>query len=355
MARVVHNESVRSRRAYHKRIMLWSLVVVLAASVLLPLTGYVYVSLVPAHAAAQEADNPRANYWRAVRDGDRGYTAVTGQETNVLIQNGGENWRQIRNGPVATYGSILMAAALLVFGLFHIILGPARLAEGRSGRKVLRWSVFERTMHWFVAILFIILAVTGLSLLYGRAVLIPLLGLQGFAAYAQVAKALHNYLGPAFIVGLVLMLAVWMRESFFRSYDWEWLKKGGGYIGKSHPHAGRVNAGEKIWFWVLFFAGLGVAVTGVFLNFPNYGFDRSTMQWSNVLHDSLGMLLIAFAFGHIYLGTIGNEGSFEGMWSGYVDENWAKQHHDVWYEEEVQGGQGGAQEPGQAQPKTSAT
>lgn len=324
-----------TRRTRTRRMVLWGLLVILAGTLMMPMSGYIYVNISPAVAAEQQA-NPRANFWRDVRRGDEGYMSSSGEYTrNVLIQNGGQIWREFRNGPLATYGAVLMGVALVALLLFHLLAGPARLEHGRSGAKIYRWTLFERVLHWYVAILFIILAITGLSLLYGRAVLIPLMGPEGFAAYASVAIASHNYLGLFFVVGLVVMLALWAKESLFKQHDWQWLKQGGGYIGRpeQHPHAGRVNAGEKIWFWALFVAGLAVSVSGLILDFPNLGFATESMQLSTLIHAALGIILIALAFGHIYLGTLGNEGTFEGMVSGYVDENWAKQHHDLWYEE----------------------
>lgn len=323
------------RRMGHKRMVLWGLLVILAGTMIMPLSGYVYVNIAPAVAAEQQS-NPRSNFWRDVRQGREGYGASSGAYTqNAFIQNGGEIWREVRNGPLATYGAGLLAVGLVGVLLFHLLAGPARLEHGRSGSKVYRWTLFERILHWYVAILFIILAITGLSLLYGRAVLIPLLGLEGFSAYASVAIASHNYLGVFFVIGLVVMLAIWLKESLFKRHDWQWLKQGGGYVGhsKEHPHAGRVNAGEKIWFWLLFVAGLAVSVTGLILDFPNLGFGTTAMQLSTLIHAALGVVLIALSFGHIYLGTLGNEGTFEGMVSGYVDENWARQHHDLWYEQ----------------------
>lgn len=339
--------------ARHRRMLVWGFAVILAGTFIMPLSGYVYVSLAPGLALAQSEQtppaNPRANYWRNAREGNTGYVASSGAYTkNFLIQNGGQMWREWRNGPLAAYGAGLIAVALAALVLFHFIAGPARLAEGRSGVKIYRWSLFERVLHWYVAILFIILAITGLSLLYGRAVLIPVLGPQGFAAYASVAMSAHNYLGLFFVAGLVIMLAIWAKESLFRRYDWDWFKKGGGYIGKQHPHAGRVNAGEKLWFWLLFVFGLAVSITGVLLIFPNLDYGMATFQLSTLIHAALGIVLIAMAFGHIYLGTLGNEGTFEGMASGYVDENWARQHHDLWYEEVRRSG--GDRVPERTQP-----
>jgi formate dehydrogenase subunit gamma len=222
---------------------------------------------------------------------------------------------------------------LILLALFHLIVGKAKLVNGRSGQEVPRWSVFERTLHWYVTVLFIVLGLTGLSLLYGRAVIIPLMGKEAFAAYASLARAAHNYLGPFFILGLAVMIIIWLKENIPSKGDWDWFKQGGGYLGKSHPHAGRVNGGEKLWFWALVGVGIGVSVTGILLDFPNLGLVRSTMQLANLIHSGCGILLIAFALGHIYIGTLGNEGTLEGMVSGRVDAEWAKQHHDLWYEE----------------------
>lgn len=298
--------------------------------VMLPVVGFNPVQT--AQAEFKNDTNPRANYWRAVREGATGYTTEKGQETTTLIQNGGENWRQIRNGPVATLGAWLFAIVVVLLLLFHLTVGKAKL-ERRTGRTVLRWTLFERVLHWYVAILFILLALTGLSILYGRAVLIPAFGYAGFAAFAQFAKPVHDYLSLFFVLGLVIMLAIWFRDNIITKVDWDWIKAGGGYLGKSHPHAHKVNAGEKIWFWILFIAGIGLMTSGIVMLFPNLGFMRETMQGANIVHGITALILSAVVLGHIYLGTLGNEGSFEGMISGEVDEAWAKQHHDLWYKE----------------------
>jgi formate dehydrogenase subunit gamma len=189
-------------------------------------------------------------------------------------------------------------------------------------------------IHWYTAILFIILAITGLSLLFGRSVLIPVMGREAFAAWANFAKPVHDWLAVPFIVGLVLMMVPWIKDSLPKAYDWTWIKMGGGYLDKSkHPPAGFVNAGEKIWFWLLFFGGIVLCASGFFLLFPNFGFERSTMQLAHVLHAVSGVALTAFALGHIYLGTLGNQGTLEGMITGEVDEAWARKHHSVWYDE----------------------
>lgn len=302
----------------------------------LPLIGYVLHDTGLAFAQSAQSDseavNPRAEYWRAVRQGTDGYSAVSGPETGVLIQNGGENWREVRNGPVTFYGGSLVIAVLIALAAKHIVLGKQKLEE-KTGRRMERWTAFERVMHWYVAILFVLLSITGLSLIFGRAVLIPLMGKEGFAAWAQLAKPIHDYLALPFVAGLVIMLLVWIPKNLFRSYDLDWLKSAGGFFGDGHPPAGFANAGEKVFFWLLFFGGIALTISGFYLLFPNLGWERDTMQLSHIVHAGSGLILIAVSLGHIYLGTLGVEGVFEGMWGGEVDEAFAKQHHNVWYDE----------------------
>lgn len=278
-------------------------------------------------------DNPRSDYWREVRQGQAGYTAITGKETGTLIQNGGENWRQLRNGPVSNYGGWLLGVVLVSLVIFYFIVGRVELSHGKSGQTVLRWTVLERALHWFTAISFIVLAITGLSLLFGRAVLIPVIGKEAFAAYAELAKDIHNYLGPLFGISLVLFLIKLFPHNLFNRHDLQWFKEGGGMVGDKHPSAGRMNGGEKVWFWALCTVGLALVVTGLFLDFPVFGLEREQIQIALLIHAVGGILLIALAFGHIYIGTLGTEGALEGMVQGEVDVNWARQHHDIWYQE----------------------
>ena len=218
----------------------------------------------------------------------------------------------------------------------HLIAGKDKLPE-RTGRMIPRWSAFDRALHWFVGISFVVLAITGLSLSFGRTVLIPLLGKEGFAAWAQLAKPIHDYLSVPFAIGFILMLLMLIPKNILKSHDFKWLASLGGRLGEGHPHAGFINGGEKLMFWLMFFGGAALTVSGIFLLFPNLDFTRGAMQLANIVHVIMGLFLIGIAMGHIYLGSIGTEGVLDGMISGEVDEAFAKQHHDLWYEE-VKGG-----------------
>lgn len=311
---------------------LWLGSALAAVLLALPLAAALHFEPVQAQSAAEQT-NPRAEYWRAVRESAPGYTAASGPyTTNVLIQNGGENWRALRQGPVADIGAALLALAVIGMLAVYLFKGPDKLEQPPEGRRILRWQLTDRFLHWLVAGLFLILAVTGLSLLYGRAVMIPVLGKEGFAAWAALAKNLHNYLALIFVVALAVMIVRWLRLNIPTKVDWEWFKAGA-LFAKGHPHAGFFNAGEKAWFWILTIFGIMLCVSGVFLLFPNLGWDRSTMQLAHLFHVGGAIITIAGSIGHIYMGLLHVPGSLDGMVSGYVDTAWAKQHHDLWYEE----------------------
>lgn len=314
------------RRAWW--VMLIGLVLMTA-----PLAGFLFTANAVAEAPAAQQNNPRSEFWREVRESAPGYTAVTGPyATNVLIQNGGENWRNLRQGPVATYGAAILA--IVVVGVLGILIfkGPDRLHGEPSGVRILRWTMTDRMVHWYTAILFIILALTGLSLLYGRAILIPVVGKEAFAAYAALAMDAHNYLAIFFMAGLAVMILLWMKKNIFTREDIAWFKAGA-LFAKEHVPAPFTNGGEKIWYWLLAISGIAICVSGFYLVFPNMGWDRGTMQIAYLVHVAAAIIAIAGSLGHMYLGSVGVPGSLEGMTGGYVDAAWAKQHHGLWYEE----------------------
>jgi formate dehydrogenase subunit gamma len=271
--------------------------------------------------------------WRKVREGVAGYTAVTGQEAEVLIQGSGQNWRQLRNRLVATYGAWLLAGTMLALAIFYLWRGQVKLSRERTGITIPRWSYSERCLHWFMALIFLLLVVTGFGLLYGRAVLMPVIGKQNFSDAIALAKLLHNYSGPLFIVVLLLMFFKWAKDNLPNTLDIAWFKAFGGLVGTQHPSAERMNGGEKAWFWLLIGAGAIVSITGLILDFTVFGQTRMLLQISHIIHSISACLLTVGALGHIYIGTIGTEGALEGMTHGEVDVTWAKQHHDLWYEQ----------------------
>jgi formate dehydrogenase subunit gamma len=302
----------------------------------------------------RQVDQPgnNADVWREVQRGDPNYTSIPGREMNVLIQpparffgqdvrtTAGEAWRNFRNGPVTFYGGWLVMLVLIAIAALYFGKGPIRLQHGLSGRKILRFTLNERVIHWCVAISFCILGLTGLLMLFGKHVLLPVIGYTLFGLLTNLGKNLHNFVAPFFMVAVLAMIVVYIRDNFPKWYDVRWFLRAWAFFLKNEEvPSGRYNGGEKAWFWIGVI-GLSVVVswTGLILLFPNFDQSRAVMQDAWNWHAIAALLYIAASLGHIYMGTIGVEHTYDNMRHGYADENWAKEHHRYWYEE-VKSGQ----------------
>ena len=330
----------------------------LGLMLLLPLLGGTAWAQAQGETQAQRQQVQPGNnapVWRDVRSGKEGITTVQGRETGVLIQAEGETWRKLRNGPITLYGGWLVVLVLIAIGVFYKLRGPIGLHSPPTGKMIERFSSFERMAHWTMAISFCILAVSGLTMLFGKYVLLPLIGHTLFSWLAELGKFLHNFTGPIFMFSIVVSLVAFIRDNIPRAYDITWLVKGGGVLSGEAVPSGRFNAGEKIWFWggVI---GLGIVscASGLVLDFPNFDQTRALMMLANIVHVIAALLFIAFSFTHIYLGTVGTTGAYEGMRDGYVDETWAREHAQYWYDDVKAGRRelpSGAPAPASAPPQ----
>jgi formate dehydrogenase subunit gamma len=263
------------------------------------------------------------------------YASIPGRETNVLIQGAGREWRAFRNGPLTQYGGWLLVIALAVIVLVYLVRGPIRLHGQPTGRLIERFNAVERASHWTMAISFIFLALTGTVMFFGKYLILPWLGYTGFSWLTVVSKNIHNFVGPLFIFSLVVSFLIYVKDNLIQSRDFTWLATLGGMFSKTAAEvpSGRFNGGEKAWFWGgLVILGATLGVTGLILDFPNWNQGREVMQQANVVHAIAAILFIAAAFAHIYMG-LAVEGAYRAMRDGYVDEQWAKEHHVLWYEE----------------------
>lgn len=277
--------------------------------------------------------NPGADLWRQVRQRDSvvtGSSQVKGVDSQVLINARGEQWARFRKDSLISYGLKAVGAVLAVILLFFLIRGRVKIAGGLSGNMVHRFSSYDRVLHWVLALIFLFLAITGLLLLFGRSLLIPLFGHEFFSILASSSKEGHNLFGPIFIVPLVLMFIRFVKQNIYARGDLTWLLKGGGMIGKSHASGGFFNMGEKSWYWLVILVGVTISISGLILVSPIFGQSREVMELSHVVHSIGALILILVSFGHMYLGSIGTEGTSEGMKTGYVDIKWAEAHHDRW-------------------------
>ncbi len=264
-----------------------------------------------------------------------GRCTIPDQKACTIIQPAGRDWRHFHEVTLRWIGGVVILGILALLVVFYLWRGMVRIESGRSGRTIVRFNAFERFVHWMTATCFIILAVSGLNITFGRPLLLPLIGPEAFTDWSEWAKYAHNYLSFPFTLGVILIFFMWIAGNIPNRADVEWFKRGGGIVGHDHPPAYRFNGGQKMIYWIVVLGGAAVALSGYVLIFPFYGTAIQNMQAAAVVHSIVAMLFIAAMIGHIYIGTIGMQGAFEAMGTGTVDLNWAKEHHSLWLQEEI--------------------
>ena len=299
--------------------------------------------------AVQPGNN--APMWRAVQGGVEGYTSLPktqDREAGVLIQGpvqypgtrfvtAGEAWRQVRNSWIIPYGGALLLIITVALAIFYFTKGPMGHADGRTGTgRIERFTPFERAAHWVNAIAFVILAISGIVMAFGKFFLLPIIGQTLFGYFTYLLKNLHNFVGPLFVVSLVVIVLTFLKDNLPQKGDLGWLVRLGGVFGKKEVPSNRFNAGEKGMFWVgTLLLGVIVVGSGLVLDklVPSLTYERSQMQLAHMIHAVAAMFMMAMLILHIYMGTIGMRGAYRAMREGYVDEAWAQEHHAYWYED----------------------
>ncbi len=277
----------------------------------------------------------------------QGRGSIPDVRSYVIEQPAGRDWRQFHEVTLRWIAAIAVLGMLALLVIFYLARGMVKIEGGRSGRRIVRFTAAERFVHWMTASCFIVLALSGLNVTFGKPLLLPFVGPEAFTAWSEWAKYAHNFLSFPFTIGVVLIFLMWVGANIPDANDVEWLKRGGGIIGNDHPPAAKFNGGQKGIYWIVVLGGGASAVTGYLLLFPFYGTGIAGMQTAQVIHAVVGVLFIAAMLAHIYIGTIGMEGAFEAMGDGTVDVNWAKQHHSLWLKDEM--ARGGASN-GRRQP-----
>jgi formate dehydrogenase subunit gamma len=317
---------------------------------------------------AQVQPGNNAPVWRQVGQGVTGYSSLPlsqAPEAGNLIQpfvqypgsrltNAGEAWRQVRNQWLIPYGGSLLLIVVGALALFYWRRGSIGLHGAETGRKIERFTPFERSAHWANAIAFVALAVSGIVMAFGKFFLQPVIGNTLFGWLTYALKNIHNFAGPLFAVSLVIVFLTFVRDNLPRAEDLTWLLKGGGLLSAHEVPSHRFNAGEKLVFWGgVFVLGLTVVASGLVLDklVPGLVYERATLQIGHMVHATATFLMIAMFLGHIYMGTIGMRGAYSAMRDGHVDETWAREHHELWYKD-IQAGKIPAQ---RSQPAASAT
>lgn len=266
----------------------------------------------------------------------QGRGTIPDTRSYVLEQPEGRSWSGFHSTTLPWIGAITILGALIASAAFYVWRGTIRVKSGLSGLKVVRFSAFERFVHWMTASSFVVLAISGLNISFGRSLVLPWLGADAFSAVSQWLKYAHNYLSVPFVIGIVLMVLMWTLGNIPNRTDADWIRRGGGILNDDHPPAYRFNSGQKVIFWIVVLGGVAVFITGSMLIFPFYRTTLGDLQDAQRIHAIVAMLFIAAIIGHAYIGTLGMEGAFEAMGHGTVDRNWALQHHILWLQQQDQ-------------------
>jgi formate dehydrogenase subunit gamma len=313
--------------------------------------------------AGERSGRAEVQQWLARREADRsilqepafrqGVATIPGPESGVLVQPQGRTWRSIHNDQIIYGGAFYVLGLSLLIALFLAWRGRIPLKEGFSSETVERFSALERANHWLTAGSFLAMALTGLVILYGDGLIRPWLGAGAYADLARFSAWSHMALAVPFVLGVLVMIALWTRQNLPERLDWQWLRRGGGFLSDTGetPPARRFNTGQKLVFWSVAFGGIVLTLSGLALMFPFYWLGYTGMQLAQTVHAAVALLMIGLIIGHIYIGTIGMQGAFGAMWGGRVDRNWAREHHSLWYQQvQASGPQDTAEVPARGAP-----
>src|SRR5919108_2705883 len=133
----------------------------------------------------------------------QGRGSIPDTKSYTIEQPAGRDWRHFHEVTLRWIGGVAILGVLAVLVVFYLVRGMVRIESRRSGHTIVRFNAAERFVHWMTAACFIILAITGLNITFGKPLLLPLIGPEAFTAWSQWAKYAHNYLSFPFTIGVV--------------------------------------------------------------------------------------------------------------------------------------------------------
>jgi formate dehydrogenase subunit gamma len=204
-----------------------------------------------------------------------------------------------------------------------------RVTVVRTSKEVVRYSLFERIVHWVVGVTFVYLLLSGMALAYPRMAWLAN-GLGG----GQTMRAAHPWVGVVFSAGLLVMVFMWAGAMRFEKSDREWVRRRREYIRTGHTglDTGRYNAGQKGYYWVVLAFGAVLLITGIPLWFP-WMAGAGVRQAARIIHNLAYLVMLAGFMIHVYMSTVMFPGTMSGMTSGKVSRRWASWHHPRWLRE----------------------
>ena len=202
---------------------------------------------------------------------------------------------------------VIITAVPAVFLIHYLIIGAKHFDH--DGEQIYFFSLFNRIVHFIAAVSFTLLVVTGLLIIFGA--------FFGGGTFIRTARYIHLISAIVFVIPGLLMFVMWFVQMLPQLHDIKWMFILGGYLSKKKVPvpAAKFNAGQKMYFWFATLGGMVMAYTGYIIWGMGAGLD--TVRIFTMIHNVLGMAIVAFFLTHCYMSVFAIAGSLESMKTGY--------------------------------------
>jgi len=199
-------------------------------------------------------------------------------------------------------------------------------------RMIERFRAQDRIAHWVTAILFVLMALSGLALFHPA--FFFLTHLFGGGTWTRI---LHPFMGVLTLLAFLLLAARMGRDNRITQADRQWRKHLGEVLRRREenlPDVGKYNLGQKYLFWTWVVTILLLFASGMVIWQPYFApaFGIEITRIAVVVHALSAFVAIAALMIHVYA-AIWVKGSIRAMTRGTVTPAWARKHHPAWYRE----------------------
>ena len=203
-------------------------------------------------------------------------------------------------------------------------------------RYLRRYRDATRMNHWYVVIMFIVAALSGLAFFHPS-----LFFFSALFGGGQWTRILHPFFGLAMVLGFAFLFFTMWRENVLDRADREWLAKAPEMLKgnkEGMPAVGKYNAGQKLVFWAFAVSLLLLLVTGFMFWSPWFVhfFPITLRRIAVVVHAASAFVLVISVMTHIYA-AIWIKGTMRAMTRGTVTEGWARLNHPLWHRKMTRG------------------
>ncbi len=195
-----------------------------------------------------------------------------------------------------------------------------------------RYPFHERICHWLTGFAYLYCLATGLAF-YSPYLFWMAIALGG----GPTSRFWHPFLGVIFFGAAMWMHKIWRGDVRMSAADREWLDKAKDYVTNQDdkvPAQGKYNAGQKLFYWAMFYGAFLLLLSGLFLWFPE-NTPRLLRPIMMIVHEGAALITIGAFIIHVYMGVFMVPGSVDAMVHGFVSKDWARTHHRLWFHQKT--------------------